>query len=368
MASVIFHEHITTKGDIIGEIKLNAEKKLNALTLKMIDLISAKLDAWESKKRVVAIILDSEGEKAFCAGGDIIKLHEAMMQDEISPFPTDFFTREYQLDYQIHTYKKPIICWGSGFVMGGGMGLFSGASHRVVTQTSHLAMPEVSIGLYPDVGASYFLNKLPGKIGLFLGLTAAGINAKDAIALGMADFALDVNSRSQMLERLLAADWQLSAHECVNGILSSLSQDSHDVINELPSPIMKHASLIEGLMSHDSITDVITALANFDAEDKWLSKAIRSAANGSPVSLVLIKEQLERSAGLSLKDVFKQELEVSVQCTRHDELAEGVRALLIDKDKSPNWCFDSVEVVDADFIKGLLVSPWSEADHPLRYL
>lgn len=368
MASVIFNEYKTEQGEIIAEIKLNAEKKLNALTLKMIDLISAKLDAWQGNKRVVAVLLDSEGEKAFCAGGDIIKLHEAMMRDEISPFPTDFFTREYQLDYQIHTYSKPIICWGSGFVMGGGMGLFAGASHRVVTQTSYLAMPEVSIGLYPDVGASYFLNKLPGNVGLFLGLTAAGINAKDAMALGMADFALDKGLRNQLLENLVSADWQALPHDVVSQVLSSLSQQSQGEFVDLPSPIMSHQGLIEDLMSNDSLTDILADLASLEAEDKWLQKAQRTAAQGSPVSLVLIKTQLERSQGLSLKEVFQQELEVSVQCTRHDELAEGVRALLIDKDKAPKWQFDKVEAVEKDYISGLLESPWDKADHPLRYL
>ncbi|EAQ66022.1 enoyl-CoA hydratase/isomerase family protein [Marinomonas sp. MED121] len=368
MASVIFHEHITASGEIVGEIRLNAEKKLNALTLKMIDLISAKLDAWQSKKNLVAILLDSEGEKAFCAGGDIIKLHEAMMRDEISPFPTDFFTREYQLDYQIHTYPKPIICWGSGFVMGGGMGLFAGASHRVVTQTSYLAMPEVSIGLYPDVGASYFLNKLPGNIGLFLGLTAAGINAKDAMALGMADYALDSNQRAELLERLLLADWQANHHEAVNKTLSSLSVESHAVFDVLPSPIMSHQGLIEDLMSNDSLSDMLTDLANIETEEKWLMKAQNTVANGSPVSLVLIKTQLERSVDLTLKEVFQQELEVSVQCTRHEELAEGVRALLIDKDKAPKWRYDSVAAVEDTYIEDLLSSPWDKADHPLRYL
>lgn len=368
MASVIFNEYETESGEIIGEIKLNAEKKLNALTLKMIKLIAAKLDAWQVNKRVVAVLLDSEGEKAFCAGGDIIKLHEAMMREEVSPFPTDFFTHEYQLDYQIHTYPKPIICWGSGFVMGGGMGLFAGASHRVVTQTSHLAMPEVSIGLYPDVGASYFLNKLPGNIGLFLGLTAAGINANDAMALGMADFALDVSLRSQLLKALLQADWQSNPEDVVNQLLSGLSLESQKVFESLPSPVMSHQGLIEDLMSNDSLTDILADLAAIETEEKWLSKAQNTAANGSPVSLVLIKAQLERSVGLSLKEVFQQELEVSVQCTRHEELAEGVRALLIDKDKSPKWQFDSVEAVEEQYIAGLLSAPWEKSDHPLRYL
>jgi len=368
MASVIFNEHKTHNGEIIGEIRLNAEKKLNALTLKMIDLISAKLDAWQNNKRVVAVLLDSEGERAFCAGGDIIKLHQAMVQEELSPFPTEFFTREYQLDYQIHTYQKPIICWGSGFVMGGGMGLFAGASHRVVTQTSHLAMPEVSIGLYPDVGASYFLNKLPEKTGLFLALTAAGINANDAMALGMADYALDVSLHDSLLESLLACDWQASAHDVVGDLLASLSAQSVEIFKPLVSPIIEHQDLINELLSDDCLNDSLIKLAALETDDKWLTKAQRTVTNGSPVSLVLIKAQLERSVGLTLKEVFQQELEVSVQCTRHDELAEGVRALLIDKDKAPRWQYDKVESVENEYIAALLVSPWDKADHPLRYL
>jgi hypothetical protein len=121
-------------------------------------------------------------------------------------------------------------------------------------------------------------------------------------------------------------------------------------------------------MSNDSLTEILQDLTSLETDEKWLSKAQMTAMKGSPVSLALIKAQLERSAGLSLKEVFQQELEVSVQCTRHNELAEGVRALLIDKDKAPKWQFDNVESVDGEYIAGLLVSPWDKVDHPLRYL
>ena len=147
------------------------------------------LRQWQARSDIVAVVIDAAGEKAFCAGGDIVSMYNSMVEahGEVPAFLETFFETEYTLDYTIHNYNKPIIVWGSGIVMGGGMGLLCGASHRVVTETSRLAMPEISIGLYPDVGGSYFLPRLPGKSGLFLGLTGGQMNAADAMYVGLAD-------------------------------------------------------------------------------------------------------------------------------------------------------------------------------------
>ncbi|MAD21828.1 MAG: enoyl-CoA hydratase, partial [Halomonas sp.] len=190
MSCVLFEEHTTQDGHVIGEITLNAERSLNALTLEMIEEILPRLNQWQSDERVVAVLLDSAGEKAFCAGGDVVNLYKAIQGEGAADFPERFFENEYRLDYQLHTFPKPVICWGNGIVMGGGMGLLSGSSHRIVTETSRLAMPEVTIGLYPDVGASWFLNRLPGGAGRFLAMTGGQINAPDAVHLGLADRAI----------------------------------------------------------------------------------------------------------------------------------------------------------------------------------
>ncbi len=183
MSSVLFTEHATQDGHVIAEVKLNAERSLNALTLEMCEEMLPRLRDWATDERVVAVLLDSAGEKAFCAGGDVVNLYKTITGEGDPSFPERFFETEYRLDFLLHTYPKPVICWGNGIVMGGGMGLLSASSHRIVTETSRLAMPEVTIGLYPDVGASWFLNRLPNGAGRFLAMTGCQINAPDAVHL-----------------------------------------------------------------------------------------------------------------------------------------------------------------------------------------
>ncbi len=365
MSCVLFTEHATKDGQIIGEIRLNAEKSLNALTLDMIDLIRPQLDAWRDDANVVAVLLDSAGDKAFCAGGDIVNLYKSMAADDLE-FPEQFFTREYRLDYALHTYPKPVICWGSGIVMGGGMGLMNGCSHRVVTETSHLAMPEVTIGLYPDVGGSWFLNRMPGGTGLFLGLTGNPINAADALFLGLADRALTTDMRDGMLERLQNEHWGEDAGGVVSRVLRELEDECRETFAAMPAPIRGHEALIREVTDHDSVEEMVEALLAVESEDKWVKRAQKAISHGSPLSLKMIHGQLHRCRHMSLKEVFQQELILSVQCCRHRELQEGVRALLIDKDGQPQWTFASVDEVDPQFLAAMYESPWQT--HPLADL
>ncbi|MBP0049669.1 enoyl-CoA hydratase/isomerase family protein [Marinobacterium sp. AK62] len=365
MSCVLFSEHATKDGQIIGEIRLNAEKSLNALTLDMIDLMQPKLDVWRDDPNVVAVLLDSEGDKAFCAGGDIVNLYKSMAAND-TDFPEQFFTREYRLDYTLHTYPKPIICWGSGIVMGGGMGLMNGCSHRVVTETSHLAMPEVTIGLYPDVGGSWFLNRMPGGTGLFLGLTGNPINAVDALYLGLADRALTTDMREGMLQRLQNEHWGEDAGGVVSRVLRELEDESRSAFDEMAGPIRAHEALIREVTDHDSVEEMVEALLAIESDDKWVKRAQKAISHGSPLSIKMIHEQLHRCRHMSLKEVFQHELILSVQCCRHGELQEGVRALLIDKDGQPKWTFDSVEKVDPAFLEGLFKPLWDT--HPLADL
>ena len=176
----------------IGYIQLNSPKTLNALSLEMITCIYSKLLSWQNDQNIVAVFIEGAGDKAFCAGGDVVSLYHDLAYDSPDEQNTNsaqnYFTQEYQLDFLIQQYKKPIITWGNGIVMGGGVGLMVGASHRIVTENTKLAMPEVTIGLFPDVCGSYFLNKMPNNLGLFVGLTGAMLNAEDAIYSGLANY------------------------------------------------------------------------------------------------------------------------------------------------------------------------------------
>lgn len=365
MSSVLFTEHPTDDGHIVGEIKLNAERSLNALTLEMCQEILPRLHTWASDERVVAIVLDSAGEKAFCAGGDVVNLYKAIQGEGDPSFPERFFETEYRLDFLLHTYPKPVICWGNGIVMGGGMGLLSASSHRVVTETSRLAMPEVTIGLYPDVGASWFLNRLPNGAGRFLAMTGCQINGPDAVQLGLADRCIASDQHDNLMQQLTNATWgtgeQTDTHGVVNRVMRELEQASQGAFAELQAPIHKYAALIRELMDHDSVEQITAAIAAVESDDKWFSKAQKTLAHGSPVSVKLIDEQLKRAKHMSLAEVFQSELALSVQCCRHREFPEGVRALLVDKDGQPAWTYPDVASVEERFINELLASPWAES-------
>ena len=361
MSAVVFTEHAAQNGKRIIQATLNSEKSLNALTLEMIRLLAPKLTEWQQDDSVAAVILDGAGEKAFCAGGDIRNLYLGMVGEGEPGFCETFFIEEYRLDYAIHTFTKPLIVWGSGIVMGGGLGLMAGANYRVVTETSRIAMPEVSIGLYPDVGGTWFLNHMPGRIGLFLGLTASQLNAADCRYLGMADRFVQSGRKAEMVERLCGHDWGgglSELHHGVNSVLRSLEQQSLDAQPE--SNVLAHFAQISALMDHYELSAMVDAILAMKTDDRWLQKAQAAVTHGSPAAMAIIFRQLERGKHLSLLQVFESELDLSVNCTRAGEMAEGVRALLIDKDGKPDWRYKSLEEVDPHWIAALFQSPWPQ--------
>jgi enoyl-CoA hydratase/carnithine racemase len=207
---------------------------------------------------------------------------------------------------------------------------------------------------------------MPGGTGLFLGVTGNPLNARDAIFLGLADRAIDAGLREGLLSRLASEAWGGDAGGTVSRVLRELESESRPAFSEMPAPIREHVDLIRSLTDHDSVEAIVGALLGLETDDKWVRRAQKAVRNGSPLSLRLIAEQLKRSRHLSLREVFQQELVLSVQCCRHRELPEGVRALLIDKDNQPDWLFKSVGEVDAGFLAELFESPW--AQHPLADL
>ncbi len=357
MSVVLFNEYPTQDGRKVGEILLNSERSLNALQLEMVDLIQQQLDAWKDDDRIVAVVMDSVGEKAFCAGGDIVSLYHELNVGNTETLPLAFFGREYRLDYTIHTYPKPMICWGSGIVMGGGMGLMNGCSHRVVTETTMMAMPEVTIGLYPDVGGSWFLNRMPGRTGLFLGLTGSRMNAADTLFLGLADRFIASELRSVMMENLQTADWQGDADAVVNQVLRQLEQSSQSA-HTMESSVRNHYDFIQQVTDQDSVDAIVDALVTTETDDKWIQKAQKSIGHGSPLAINLIYRQWHRALHWSLAEVFRAELDLSVQCCRRGEFAEGIRALLVDKDGAPNWTFASLADVDQSQVDAFFEPAW----------
>ncbi|MBM7455761.1 enoyl-CoA hydratase/carnithine racemase [Oceanisphaera litoralis] len=367
MSGLSIEEYPTGDGKRIGHIRLNAERSLNALTLEMIEQMLPTLTAWQQDPQLVAVLLDGAGDKAFCAGGDVVTLYHAICEtgpvDErglapVSELAARFFEREYRLDYLLHTFNKPVLCWGGGIVMGGGMGLFSACSHRIVTETSRLAMPEVTIALYPDVGGSWFLNHLPPGLGEFIALTGCAINGKDAHWLGLGNRTLAADKRAELLPALQAVTNWHRPEAAVSAVLRQLEADSGDVFAGLSSPLRQHQPQIRLLLDKDSLANKVAAILGAEYEDSWFQQARQGLAAGSPLAIRVIAEQLRRSRHCSLAEVFRAELALSVQLCRFREFAEGVRARLIDKDNRPDWTFTSLKAVDEGVLAALFESPW----------
>lgn len=339
-ASVLFSTIATASGHAFGRATLNAPASLNALSLEMVDLLGPQLDAWAADPAIAGVVLDAAGDKAFCAGGDVVALYRSMRETAPGAVPVaaaTFFEREYRLDHRIHTYPKPLLCWGHGIVMGGGIGLLAGASHRVLTPRTRLAMPEITIGLYPDVGGSWFLGRAPGRLGAFLALTGAPLNASDACFAGLGDFVLNHEDHASVLHALAAGEWtgDASADSARLGRLLDV-RARHA---EAPAPqVERHLARIDAVIGHDALVDLAPRLrALADDADPWLAAAGAAFAKGSPTSAHLALEMQRRARHLSLADVFRLEHRASVGCCMHPDFAEGVRALLVDKDKSPTW-------------------------------
>ncbi|MDX5407815.1 MAG: enoyl-CoA hydratase/isomerase family protein [Chromatiaceae bacterium] len=368
---VLYQELTAHNGKKIGVATLNSEKSLNALSLPMVESLLPKLQSWQADPSISLVILDGSGDKAFCAGGDIRDLYKAMLDKpgEYAPYVEEFFTKEYTLDYLIHTFGKPVLVWGNGIVMGGGLGLMAGASHKVVTATSRIAMPEMAIGLYPDVGASWFLNRMPPGCGLFLGLTGASINAADAKFIGLADHFVLHERKAALIDKLKTINWGDTIALNHQKLSDALRSEEDQCRTQMPlSQIRPHESEIEALAGLTELETVIAAINTMQGEDKWLQKAKDSLAYGSPITAHIVFELLKLGQSKILADSFRLELGLSVQCGKLGEFTEGVRALLMDKDLQPKWQYKTVADVPQAVIAELFRSPWQPEQHPLRQL
>ncbi|ANN66871.1 enoyl-CoA hydratase/isomerase family protein [Bordetella bronchialis] len=385
---VLFEERPTENGMRIGVATLNAPQTLNGLSLDMARMLDERLMAWAADPRVAIVVLQGAGDKAFCAGGDLHGLYRSMREAPAGKpwanrYAREFFEVEYRLDYRIHTYPKPVLCWGNGFVMGGGIGLMMGASHRVVSETVRLAMPEISIGLFPDVGGSWLLNRMPGNTGVFLALTGAQLNASDAFFTGLADFHVRQADWPRLLAQLETLPWAGSAgtiggddapafapRSMNDGLLRQALLALEPAEGLAPGPLKQHSFQINNLCSGTDLEEIyenIAALA--DNDDPWLSKAARTMLAGSPGTARLAFTLLLRMRQRSLEDVFRAEYVAALQAAAHGDFAEGIRALLIDKDRRPRWNPATIEAADKQWVLKFFEEPWPEDQpHPLADL
>ncbi|MFN1530821.1 enoyl-CoA hydratase/isomerase family protein [Vibrio jasicida] len=354
----------------IGIATLDNTASLNALTYDMLAELNDQLIKWQDDPDLVCVILNGAGEKAFCAGGDVRTMYHVMHEkskEETAEFCSNYFSLEYECDYLIHTYQKPIIGWGEGIVMGGGMGLFMGTSHRVVTPKSRLAMPEINIGLYPDVGGTWFLSQIDPEVGLFLGLTGAMVNSSDAVTIGLAEWLLLEEQYPAMLEELKQVDWGSSDAKSLVSALLQLMEDQ--VIDSKPTTqICPYLDQIKDACKGYDLNQIAQRIQSMEGETQWLENALKSFVAGSPITAHICFRQVKEYHRLSLADCFRLELTLSVRSALLGEFEEGVRSRLVDKDGNPKWMFNSVSEVDESVIDTLFTSLWSEEEHPLAQL
>jgi enoyl-CoA hydratase len=321
----------------LRRITLNRPKALNALTLDMAVGMTALLRAWANDPDAGAVLLDGAGDRAFCAGGDIRALYDATISG--SPLPAQFWATEYRLDVLIARYPKPIIAVMDGLVMGGGVGLSTHASHRVVTERSVVAMPEVSIGYFPDVGASFLLARSPGFSGTHLALTGERVGAADAIYCRLADIHIAVARLPELPAAL--ADCRTDAD--VRAQLKALS------VAPPPGTLPAARGWIDVCYGADTVEEIVARLGASKAEAARAALATMRA--GSPTSLKITLRNIR--AALTFKraeESFQQDFRISLACIAEHDFIEGIRAAIVDKDRNPKWQPGELEAVTPDIV------------------
>jgi enoyl-CoA hydratase/carnithine racemase len=348
----------------VGCITLNRPKALNALSLEMVRDLTTALNRWREDKHVLAVIVRGVNKEgpfgSFCAGGDIRFFHQAALagDDRLEAF----FTEEYALNHLIHTYPKPYIALMDGIVMGGGMGISQGASLRLVTERSKLAMPETGIGLFPDVGGGYFLSRCPGRMGEYLALTGRVINGVEAMACDLADAQMDSARLPGLWESLGTTPYE-SGDAVERWCLTYVQKNVEKVV--MPT------ADIDRIFALDCVGEILLALEGTDSD--WARQTLATLLTRSPLMLHVVLEQVRRARSMGLADNLRMERDMVHHCFHlrpgaASETVEGIRALAVDKDHQPKWNPARVSDVTPAMVSAFFESPWSAETHPLRTL
>jgi enoyl-CoA hydratase/carnithine racemase len=368
----VFSSHILAMSEYVltrvangtGVITLDRPKALNSLSLEMVRKLTEVLLAWRNDAAVDAVVITSSSEKALCAGGDIRFFHQAGHSTPTggSALLEDFFTEEYALNHLIHFYPKPYIAVMDGVVMGGGMGIAQGGPDcglRIVTERTRMAMPEVNIGLFPDVGGSHFLSHAPGQLGDYLGLTGLTIGAADALYVGLAD----VFVPGAQLEALRALIESTPGAQLAQAIRDFAAPFAAQVG---ASELEAQRGLIDRHFGAPGVAAVMASLAG--DENPFAQKALGAMRQRSPLMMCVTREMLARGAQLDVADCLRMERSLVRRNFEHGEVLEGVRALVIDKDNAPKWNPASIDEVTAEMVERFFEPVWPAWAHPLRHL
>jgi len=335
----------------LGHITLNRPERLNALTQEMCEELTRLLVAWEKDDKIGAVLIDGAGEKAFCAGGDVVLLHDSGKAGDDRA--EQFWRKEYALNELIQRYSKPYITLIDGVVMGGGVGLSVHGQHRIAGDNTLFAMPETGIGYFPDVGGTYFLPRLGLEVGQWLGLTGARLKTAAALEIGVANGYIPSDKHEWLIKSL--SETKLDRSDAI----------VVDVLDKFLEPGPMDADFPAALTAFNEkdVPSILLALDGMSGE--WAEKQAVSLRRKSPLALSVTFEAIKRGLDLDFKEAMTQELDLSLNFLKTQDFYEGIRAQLIDKDRNPKWSHESVEAVTDEQVDKLFKTT---ATPPLEFL
>jgi len=334
-ASIVEGDLIARREGSAGIIRLNRPKAINAVTLEMFHDIDKALDVFEADPEVVVVLLEGAGERGLCAGGDIRSLWESSkVKGDLGKI---LWRDEYILNARIRKFPKPYVAFMDGIVMGGGVGLSAHASHRVVTEKTKLAMPEVGLGFFPDVGGTWLLSRSPGEIGTYFGLTGQTMNGPDAIHAGFADVVVPSEKLAALREVLTRPARGITSDE-IRTLIEIFAT------GETAGPVAAEQAKIDALLGYDRMEDIVAALQR-DGSD-FAQATLKTLSEKSPRGMVVTLKLLRLArTSRSLEECLVREYRAALEVFASDDFREGVRAAVIDKDRSPKWSPPRIEDV-----------------------
>ncbi len=336
-----------------GLVTLNRPKALNALNYGMIAQMEARYIDWAGEADIYGVVLQSAGGRAFCSGGDLKALYEWRKARKTATI-LEKYTSEYQFNWTLDRFIKPHVSLMDGYVFGGGVGISLYGTHKVAGEQYRFAMPETAIGFFPDVGATYFLPRMPGQIGLYLALTGTQINRADAYALGLLTHCIDASQFDAIIAAMCEA-------EPIDPVLDGRHVDPG------PSALLGLQGQIDEHFSGNSVEEIVTSLESASgAESEWAKETARTIARNSPLSMKVAFRQVRNSGQLSLEEALELEARIARVFLTGDELYEGVRALLVDKDGKPDWAPASLEDVSNEMVEACFPAPESDGFKPVN--
>lgn len=325
----------------LGRIELNKPKAINALGLDMIDIVNEALDTWRDDSDVKAVLITGRGERGLCAGGDIKAIYRAVTSGEGDN--AAFFGHEYRMNLALAEYPKPVIAIMNGITMGGGVGISAHGSVRIVTDSTKVGMPETTIGLFPDVGATHLLARMPHQVGMYLGLTGLPMGAGGALAYGLADYFVPDSKVPDVVEALKERPGDVAE------VVAQFAQKAPE------SELAADETWIAQCFDKDSPSAILDALKAH--ENPRARETAEHIETKSPLSVAVTFELIRRAADMTLAEVLEQDLRAATHIAAHPDLVEGIRAQVIDKDRNPTWNPPTLAEVDPETVTSIIDTP-----------